>query len=42
MPKYRDYRRYGHGPLTAATLATHPAVFYGTIAVIAVLIGLFS
>lgn len=20
MPKYRDYRRYGHGPLTAATL----------------------
>lgn len=39
MPSYRDYRRYGHSRFTAATLSIHPALFYGVIALVAVISG---
>lgn len=40
MPKYSDYRRYGHGRVTSATLSIHPVLFYGAIALLAVVLTL--
>lgn len=40
--RYEDYRRCGHGWFTAATLAVHPAIFYGGIILVGVLIAVFS
>lgn len=37
MPSYRQYRSYGHGPVTAFTLSVHPALWYGAAVLIGVL-----
>lgn len=39
MPTYRDYRRYGHGPITAGTLSIHPALWWGGAILIGVIAG---
>ena len=38
MPSYRQYRSYGHGRFTSATLSIHPAVFYGVAALVGLLV----
>lgn len=34
---YKQYRSYGHGPLTAFTLSIHPLLWYGSAVLVGVI-----
>ena len=38
MPSYRQYRNWGHPPLRAWVLSVHPALWYGSAALLGVVV----